>query len=354
MSFNRLTISNFRNITQAEIHPTPGLNLIYGENGSGKTSFLEVIHFLGLNKSFRSHLNRRIIQYEKNQFDLFGKFSDLAIGIQKNSELKNRIRLNNQELSSISPVTKEIPIQLIDNSLFQLIDLGPEFRRQFLDWGVFYVEPTFAKHWKQLQLLLKQRNAALKQKLPNKEVQIWDELLIEHTEQLTQQRKTYLEAYLLFVNQLLQDIQFKYAVSIEFNPGWKKELNFAEALAESLEKDRQLLYTTVGSHRANLLIKVDGVLAKDALSRGEKKLLISMLKIAQAKLLQETINKKVIFLIDDLPSELDTQKQILLLNQVNSLDSQAFISSIYPKLDSFESFQLGSMFHVEHGTIKKA
>lgn len=167
MFIERLVVSNVRNIKELTVDFYNSLNIFCGLNGSGKTSLLEAIYLLHAAKSFRSNQIQPIIQHQQEHCTVYAKCrGDLTLGLQKSSK-QTLIRKNGNALFSASELASTLPVVLIYQDLFSIIDQGPSIRRKLLDWGVFHVEPTFKFHWKSYQRALKQRNNALKKGIEN-------------------------------------------------------------------------------------------------------------------------------------------------------------------------------------------
>ncbi len=352
MTLEQLSITHFRNLKKVNFCPSKQVNIVFGLNGSGKTSLLEAVYYIGHNRSFRSHLNRRIIHYDAERFQLFAKLINSSVGIEKSIDKTARLRINNQEVLTIAEITRHFPIQLIDTESYQLLDGGPEFRRQFLDWGVFYTEPAFIGHWKQCQKVIKQRNACLRAGLSPTEVQSWDEQLIEQAKVLNQLRQSYFKQYLAKLTEKLSGFPLYQAVKLDYYPGWTREKDYAELLKANYQRDSQLGYTSAGPHRADIRIKIDGIPCKDVFSRGQKKLFVALLRVVQAELLNESQNLASLLLIDDLSSELDREKQQQLLHLVKEAQLQTLITNIE---DDYLRQELmnPALFHVEQGCIEQ-
>src|SRR3990167_3782041 len=135
MSLNRLEITNFRNISHLSLEPSPRFNLIYGKNGSGKTSILEAIHMLGLGRSFRSRLAHRIVKHGEPQLTVFGVVQKspehvIAVGVEKQRNSQGRIRIDQKDVLSAASLAEILPVQVINPDSYRLLDAGPKYRRQ--------------------------------------------------------------------------------------------------------------------------------------------------------------------------------------------------------------------------------
>jgi DNA replication and repair protein RecF len=351
MTISRFSIHHFRNISDVDLIFSPRFNLIFGDNGSGKTSLLEAIYYLAHNRSFRSHLKQRIIQHDKDKFTLFAEVFDDKIGLEKSSKQRSQLRLNEEALQNISTITKKLPIQLIDAKSFQLLDAGPEYRRQFLDWGVFHVEHQYLSVWKKFQRVLKQRNQALRQKLPLSEIQLWDERFVVYAEAMTDLREAYFTEFLEYFNKNCHEMNVMKGLTCTYSSGWEKEASLSECLDKNNARDLKLGFTHAGPHRADIKIQMKNVAVKDVLSRGQQKLLVFMLKTAQLEYFYQKTGKRPLFLVDDLGSELDNTRRGIIIDKLNQLQAQIFVTGITKDIFAGVSQEGSSMFHVEHGRV---
>ncbi len=338
----------------------PRLNFIVGGNGSGKTSVLEVIYFLAHGRSFRSSQLNRLICHDKTEFGLFGQFESaqgkMLLGVKRTTQGEARIRLDGTNLTSHLEVTKRLPVILFNPEQFSLLISNAKARRQLLDWGLFYHDPHFLKAWQDLRKGLKQRNAALKQKASQKMVQLWDPSIVKASEQLDQYRTRYVDLLLHALMQVVGSFLQDHHVELSYYRGWAKDQSLAELLTQHFEQDRKIGHTQYGPQRADLRVKVNGLPASEVLSRGQQKLLICSLKIAQGLLLQQHTDHLPIFLLDDIVSEFDTHNATKIFEQLLPLQAQLFISVIDPALlpaiaRQAEHQQIPLPFLLNHGTM---
>lgn len=363
VTFQRLDMIDFRNIAEVRMRPIEkGFNLIYGQNGSGKTSLLEAIYYLSRGRSFRTSFANRIVRHGVSKFILFGEISSatqpacFSIGIERYAQGETNIRLGGAAIDSIATLAKLIPLQVINHVSFNLFE-SPEHRRKFLDWGAFYHYPDFYRAWKQFDRTLRQRNAALRANCSMTELESWSQELVEAALLVNHFRQDYVRLLLPFIRAqievLLTDKELN-ELTISYYPGWDANEDYKLRLAQGTEHDRRLGYTQTGPHRADFKILINNRSIKDILSRGQQKLLICGMIIAQGALLQKGIQKVPIYLIDDLASELDAVSRSKLIGLFSSQEAQFFITSVEkeslcPLLTNTPS----KMFHVEHGGVQE-
>lgn len=360
MTIQRLRLHHFRNLAPVDLQPAAGLNLIYGENGSGKTSLLEAIYLLSLVRSFRSKKLKHLVAHQASYFTVHAELRDaqglhfpLAVQRQLASD-ETEIRLGGQRPSSIAELTAQLPVQLINPDAFRLLEGGPKERRQFLDWGAFHVEPGFIFAWQRFQRALKQRNSLLRHaRIDPLELDLWEKEIAASGEEVTRYRETYLQQLLPLFEQLLARLSQLEGFRLNFQRGWDKSLSLAESLFQSRQKDSEQGFTQSGPQRSDLRVSFQGRSAIEVLSRGQQKLVVSALKLAQGRLLAAAGKKQCIYLIDDLPAELDQQHRQMFCRLLEEQGSQVFITSVDQsalQIDWKEPDRI-HWFHVEQGQI---
>jgi DNA replication and repair protein RecF len=355
MSLTRLNVKHVRNIQDTQIHPSAGLNLIVGANASGKTSLLEAIYLLGMGRSFRSVNIRHVISQGQDSLVVFGEVLQegraISLGVEKNRD-KTRIKVAGEWVKSAALLAQHLPLQLITPDSHKLIEQGPRYRRQYIDWGVFHVEPKFHQIWRRFQRAMKQRNAGLRQGMPTKALEGWDQELVFHVEQIDRMRRDYLDDLRELALANIKHLTDLESVEFSYQCGWKQGLSYAEYLSAQLQQDREAGYTRYGPHRAELAIRISGMPAAERVSRGQQKLLASSLRLAQIQHLKQRRGIDSVLLVDDLPAELDSERRGRFLEALRQLQTQVFVTATEGGLISnLEAWEARKMFHVEHGRV---
>ena len=206
--------------------------------------------------------------------------------------------------------------------------------------------------WQQLQNVLKQRNASLKNRLPSNEIQIWDQELGNIGSEIDLLRKKYVDALQPVLNGILNSLLRNHDLTLCYYRGWKKDQDLYEVLSNGFEKDRQMGFTQSGPQRADLQLYSGSIPAHDHLSQGQQKLAAYALHLAQGILFKQQTSQSPLYLIDDLPSELDPEKRNLITEVLLTLESQVFITGITKEdLTDLINMTKGKLFHVEHGQV---
>ena len=397
----RLQISHLRNLSQVNL-PATACNVIIGVNGSGKTSLLEAIFLLSRGKSFRHHQPKRYIQHHQNNATVHARLIDSStLAIQKQADATTVLRLNQTTVYNQSILTEQLPTLLIDPSTMDMLEQGSASRRQLLDWLVFHMKQGFHPQWVAYQRLLKQRNSLLKKTRHLTQVQLaelkaWDKGLSNHAALIHHYREQIFGEWQPYFAQSIAQLLPTYAeqLSLSYNAGYDTNVALDVQLNERLEQDLQLGYTRIGNHRADIHVHWrssessamhDGLETKstttkgdaqtklpvlkeqaaNVLSRGEKKLLITALRLSQLPLLLNTekgvnttnsdCNSRVtpVVLLDDITAELDDRAIEILLSTLAQLPCQVFMTSltddILPLVNKLWSEP--TVFHVKQGEV---
>lgn len=379
MQLTHIHIHHFRNLADIELSPSL-CNVFFGQNGSGKTSILESIYLLSRGKSFRHHQPKHYIQHGFEATTVFAKLIDgnLAtttstkietVAIEKAQDASTQLRLNGQTLVTQSPLSQRLPTLLLEPATLNALEEGSQIRRELLDWLVFHVEQNFHLHWLAYYRILKQRNSLLKSSQPlthlqRQEINSWDSQLAIHAEKINTYREEILQTWQGFFAQQVAVFLPQYAdkLVLRYSVGFDKEKGLQAVLAERLDMDKELGYTRMGCHRADINVMLKFVdesshahtlPATDMLSRGEKKLLMTALRLSQLPLLNQA-GKVPLVLLDDITAELDENALTLLLKGLKQVNSQLFITSlsdeIVPMVQEIWQHEV-KLFHVKQGDV---
>ncbi|KTD62419.1 DNA replication/repair protein RecF [Legionella shakespearei] len=353
MILSDLKIHHLRNIAFAQLSLHPRFNFIIGTNGSGKTSVLEAIYLLSCGHSFRSREISPIVSHDQDTLTVFARsLSQKTISIQKSSSSPTQIRLDNLPCSTTSQLAYALPCQIFYSDIFQIIDAGPSIRRSVLDWGLFHVKPEYLVLWKEYKRVLKQRNALLKTNSPYSHFIPWDKQLCELATQLDYLREEYFKCWKEEFYKVLSQLS-EISCAIEYFKGWDKRntgKDLLKILEDSFPSDKQKQYTQYGSHQADIYIESNENKAKNILSRGQQKIILIALKLAQGNLL----SSNCLYLFDDLSAELDNIHLKKLLNYLMQHKGQYVITSINPiNEDDYDLNKAFTLFNIHDGIVSQ-
>jgi DNA replication and repair protein RecF len=336
MTLQRVQVSDFRCLHSAALEFDPKFTLISGPNASGKTSVLESIYVLGRGRSFRTRRLDNLIRLGANRFVIYGEAGAerrTGLGIE-GSALGMRAKMGGDRVASLAELAAVLPVQIIDPEVHRLIEEGPSRRRRFLDWGVFHVEHSFVEKWQQYQLVLKQRNAALKARQPAAAVSAWDIDLVRLGVSIHEARALYVDQLAPVATDIAKRL-LGLQLSMSYRSGWSRDLSLGEALRASWIHDQDTGVTQVGPQRAEITFRLDGAPVKDRISRGQQKLLASSLLMAQLSLFPNDAQIRPTLLLDDPAAELDSERLLGLIREVTTQSVQLVVTSLSTNFDAF-------------------
>ena len=356
MSLAQIHLSNLRSIEHADLELSPGLTLIWGGNGSGKTSVLEAIFLLGRGRSFRTRNTHRLITRGQDRLRVIGRISRTTAGqttigleLEGAGDSSSGIvaRVGGRAVDSLAELSQIFPVQVIEPGVHRLVEEGGHRRRRWLDWAVFHVEPSFVDTWVRYTRALKQRNAALKTEPA--QAPIWDPEVARLGELVSESRQrllTSLQPYWKEVVAALSGLP----VELHYLRGWSQEHSLAGALTASRARDEARQLTHAGPHRADVAVRLHGRPAREVLSRGQQKMVAVAMTLAQLRLLQITTDTTPTLLLDDPAAELDVEHLERFIAQITPLRCQLVVTSLHAESRLFGSPQ--STFHVDQGTVE--
>jgi DNA replication and repair protein RecF len=356
MKFKHISVSNLRNISDAQMTPGSGVNIIWGGNGSGKTSLLETIFLFGRGISFREKGLKSIIQNNKDILIARGTGEKsgkrIEVGIQKSAG-KTTVKLNGDAISKLSILAKEVPVQVITPNVQYLFEREPVFRRRLLDWGLFHVEPGYQELSSRYRRTLLQRNIAIRRNDPS--FTAWDPELSTISEKIDILRSAYIEELFGNASEIVSNLLDTEHMAVHWKSGWDREIGILTVLRRNRESDIKRGYTQAGAHRGDFSVKLSGGMLSERGSRGESKLIAIALILAQNSLIARKIKASPVLLIDDLSSELDQKNLAAITTKFSGGGGlgQVFITTTYPEMSAYRDLKEAKMFHVEHGVVSE-
>jgi DNA replication and repair protein RecF len=349
MSLLELTVEDIRCLQHAELTLDARLNLIWGSNGSGKTSLLEAIFLLGRGRSFRTRNSERLIRHGQPRLTVFGRADGIppqAVGVQVSRAGGTTARINGATAGSLTELSEAFPVQVIDPGVHKLVEEGGFRRRRWMDWAVFHVEPGFADLWVRYTRAVKQRNAALRHQPA--QASVWDPEVARIGELIAASRRDMLDGLQPLWHQAVTALS-GLEVELHYSRGWSQDVPLAQALTDSRARDESKGQTHSGPHRADVLVRLGGRPAREVLSRGQQKLVAIAMTLAQIQLLQERTSLHPTLLLDDPAAELDEPHLLRFIAEVGRLNCQLVVTSLQPQSDLFGRPE--RVFHVEQGRV---
>lgn len=359
MIIKELDIENFRNIEKLNIMPCENVNVIFGENAQGKTNIIESIWLFTGCRSFRGSKDKELINFEKEKAKIRLDF----ISGQRNQNMK--IEIGEKKLISLNGIDFQNPAKSIGEFTavvfspvhLSLIKDGPAERRKFLDTAISQLRPQYASYLSKYSRIITQRNAVLKDIPHNSELydmlDIFDEEAAAYAAKIAFYRTSYLEKLSEEVTEIYAGISSgREKFSLDYIQCDEKE-NFTskEAYLEKIRKARKndimTGTTSVGTHREDIEIKINGNSARKFGSQGQQRSCALALKLGEASMIKNTSSEQPVALLDDVMSELDISRQDYILNHIR--DWQVFITCCDP--NTILHLKEGKSFHIKNGNI---
>ena len=312
MSIEKLTLSDFRNHKRTSLTFSPGVNVIWGKNGSGKTSALEAIHILSVGKSFKTNKIQETIQTDCLQSKLVGVFvSDTIkneISVKQNKNKNKTITINNATVSTKEILGKNPAVVLSPEE--QTITSGsPKDRRKYFDRVFSVISKTYLNSLVSYRKTLKQRNFLLKTKAKKNDLLPWDFKLSEFGVDLWKEKNRLLQKF----QKNLQTASNNYnkdgvLVGVSQKTQEENPDSFLFQLEKHKTKDLTLGYTTFGPHTDRIGVLFNNKNIKTFGSQGEHKIALVLIKIAEYELIKEEKKLSPTILLDDLFATLDFER----------------------------------------------
>lgn len=354
-----LRVDGLRNLDRISLAPGPQVNLVLGANGAGKTSLVEGLHLLSHGRSFRTGQIDALIGRTRTGFELFAEVLKgpgehrLALGMARDPG-GWRLRDRGMPVATLVDFVRLLPVVTAEPESHLVVTGAAEGRRRYLDWLLFHVEPDFLLLWRRYLRALRQRNAALRSgNAGDADLAPWESELAASGVAMDSARQASLAALGPAVGDLMQRfLPDQDLAGLRYRQGWPAGLSLAEALADGRDSDRERGFTQRGPHRSDWrLVLADGA-SQTHLSRGQAKLAALACLLGQAVLFHDRQGAWPILVVDDLGSELDQDKQALLLDWLVGTGAQVFITGTAAGPD-WPRHLPGDhrRFHVEQGRV---
>jgi DNA replication and repair protein RecF len=335
MYIKKLTLVNFKNYQEASFFLHPKLNCFVGNNGEGKTNLLDAVYYLCMCKSYFSATDLYSIRYNEEFMVLQANFvrnekeEEIYCGLQRNKN--KQFRRNKKEYRRLSDHIGLLPVVMVSPSDIQLISEGSEERRKYMNSVISQYNKVYLNNTIKYNKILAQRNRLLKESSgkssQNELLNVFDEQLISSGNAIHHERLLFIEKFTPVFGHFYNFIaggkeQVELIYQSQLN-----ESNFNDLLHMSREKDQILQYTTMGVHKDDLILNLDGIHIKLIGSEGQQKTYLVSLKLAQFEFLKEVNNTLPLLLLDDIFDKFDANRvrQILELVADDSF-GQIFIT----------------------------
>lgn len=361
MWIKSLRVNRLRLFEFAELEFSPGINLLTGDNGAGKTSILEAVHLLSRGRSFRSGSREALIREGEEQVQVFAEIESVRgcnrLGLGRGGGTFDG-RINERPVEPLSELFRYCKAVCFEPGSHALVSGGSELRRGLVDWGAFHVEPDFLDNWRRYQRALRQRNQLLRSNADEPGLQPFEREMARAGVLLADHRQTYVAQLRSAVAGVAEILMPELGPpELAWQDGWHgREASTIEAavalFAESREGDRQRGHSRRGPHRADWKLKFGALAQREYFSRGQEKLAALVMVLGQAQLHASRDGEWPILLLDDPASELDQQHCGLLLDWLQLSGAQALLTATSADLLPLAGVHQARLFHVERGRVR--
>lgn len=343
-----LQLHGFRNYDQLDLHFSPGLNVVYGENAQGKTNLLEAVYFLATGKSHRTARDQEMIQDGRSELRVSARVvrqtGELSLALSYGLESRKSLRINGIPEKRIASLVGKLAVVFFSPDDLQLVKGSPAGRRRFLDIEISQVSSTYLHHLQVYLRALQQRNVLLRQaaggNLASGLLEPWDEQLVLSGAEIIVRRQATVRwlaelagHYHAVLSDQREQLTLAYQSSLGELPGGGLSSDAVAAVRERFQavlqrrrrEEFQRGSTLVGPHRDDLLFSINGQEARLYGSQGQQRTAVLALKLAEIQFMREVIGEAPVLLLDDVTSELDPNRRNYLLHAVEE-GVQTFIS----------------------------
>ena len=357
MIVKSIELLNFRNYESLELHFDEGTNILYGDNAQGKTNILEAIYMSGTTKSHKGSKDKEMIRFDCDD-------SHIRTSIHKN-EKDFQIDMHLRKVGTKGVAVNRVPIKKA-SELFGILNIvffspehlsiiknGPAERRRFIDVELCQLDKIYMADLSRYNKVLNQRNKLFKDisfrhdlidTLP-----MWDIQLLEYGRNIIKKRKQFISE----INEIVREIHSnisgnKEKLELIYEPNID-DIFFEDELLKNKNKDLKLCQTTVGPHRDDIMFSVNGIDIRKYGSQGQQRTSALSLKLSEIDFVKKSIHNTPVLLLDDVLSELDSNRQNYLLNSI--LDIQTIITCT--GLEEFvrNRFKINKVFQVVNGKV---
>ena len=357
MIIKSIELSNFRNYESLEIHFDHGTNILYGDNAQGKTNILEAAFISGTTKSHKGSKDKEVIRFDCEEAHIRTIVEKNEKEYQIDMHLRTRgskgVAINKIPIKKASELFGILNIVFFSPEDLNIIKNGPAERRRFLDSELCQLDKLYLSDLTKYNKILNQRNKLLKDIYYRPDLMetlsVWDEQLLETGKRIIKRRKTFIEELNEIIGQIHSNISGgKEQLILKYEPNID-DIFFADELLKAKQKDLKLCQTTVGPHRDDMLFSVNDIDIRKFGSQGQQRTSALSLKLAEIEIVKKSIHNTPVLLLDDVLSELDSNRQNYLLNSIS--DIQTIITCT--GLEEFvrNRFHINKVFQVVNGEV---
>ena len=352
MIIKSIELKNFRNYEELNLNLDGGTNILYGDNAQGKTNILESIYVSGTTKSHKGSRDKEMIRFGENEAHIRTMVEKNQMSYQIDMHLKkNRskgIAINGVPIRKASEIFGVLNMVFFSPEDLNIIKNGPSERRRFLDSEICQLDKIYLSDLTKYNKVLNQRNKLLKDMVFHPDLEntlsVWDMQLISYGRRFVEELNEIVRGIHESISGGREQLTLTYEPDIE-------EAFFEDELNRAKEKDRKYCSTSVGPHRDDISFFIGDIDIRKFGSQGQQRTSALSLKLSEIELVKRCIHDTPVLLLDDVLSELDSNRQNYLLNSIHDIQTVITCTG----LDEFvrNRFQIDKIFEVISGTVSE-
>jgi len=354
MQITSIQLKNFRNLLEQRVELTPGINIFYGDNGQGKTNFLESLYFCAVGRSHRAVSDMELVAFDESDAFIQLKYSEGTVHVHLGAGKKG-MTVNGVPVKKLGDLLGNLIVVMFSPEDLDLIKDGPGVRRKFMDMEICKLSPLYYHELLSYYRALRQRNKLLKSIAIGRGVvdtiPVWDEALVNHGTKVYRLRKKFAEE----IGEIAAEIYRKISggrekIGVLYRPNITPE-NYADKLSKALDRDLKLTTTTIGVHKDDLQIQINSRDIRAFGSQGQQRTASLSLKLAEIELIKNIRDKSPVLLLDDVLSELDEKRQSYLLSSIEGIQTIITCTGMEDVIKKVDK-DAAKVFCVESGEIR--
>lgn len=357
MIIKSIELANYRNYENLNLSFDKGVNILYGDNAQGKTNVLEAIYVSATTKSHKGSKDKEIIKFEMDESHIRSMIERHNMEYRVDMHLRRfkskGIAINGQKIKKASELIGLLNVVFFSPEDLSIIKDGPSERRRFIDMELCQLDKSYLYNLNQYNKILNNRNKLLKDIYYNPSLKetldIWDEQLVMYGSQIIKRRAVFIEE----LNKIIFDIHLKLSgdkekLYIAYEPDTDAEI-FSTKTRINRERDLKLAQTTSGPHKDDCIFKIGDCDIRKYGSQGQQRTAALSLKLSEIELVKRVTKDTPVLLLDDVLSELDSNRQNHLLNSIGNIQTIITCTG----LDDFinNRFEINKIFKVTAGTV---
>lgn len=358
MYIENLELKNFRNYENLNIEPVKGVNILTGDNAQGKTNILEAVFFCAYGRSHRTSRDREMQMFDAPfttvSVDVAREQNDKKIVLRFNGEGRKFIEINGRKITRIPDLLGNLYVIMFSPEDLKIVKETPGIRRRFLDMEISALDKIYYHDLVSYNKVIQERNNLLKMRSVDRTVlDVYDAKAAQYGARIIRQRMDYMKklndrarSIHLEITGGKEEIEYAYRCGIPLTENLEESL--VQALAENRRHDLERGTTSVGPHRDDFAILINGADARIFGSQGQQRTVILTLKFASLGIIRDLTGEYPVLLLDDVLSELDLSRQNFILSSIDGI--QTIISMTgYENIEK-RLIEGARVFHIRQGT----